>query len=89
MNDLAETDRVRAMPKEFSVLLIVAGIGGILLPGPVGTPLLVLGGLMLWPRALGKFETFFEGRFPRLHHHSVRQVNRFLNDLERRYPTPK
>jgi hypothetical protein len=89
MNDLAETHRVRAMPKEFGVLLIVAGVGGILLPGPVGTPFLILGGLMLWPRALEKLEVFLEGRYPRVHHHGVRQVNRFLDDLERRYPTPK
>ena len=39
------------MPKEVGVLLIVSGIGGILLPGPVGTPFLLLGCLMLWPRA--------------------------------------
>jgi hypothetical protein len=89
MNDAEEIIRVRAMPREFSILLIVAGIGGILLPGPVGTPFLVLGGIMLWPRALGRLEALLAGRFPRLHRGSVRQINRFLDDLERRYPTPK
>jgi hypothetical protein len=88
MNDAEEIIRVRAMPREFSVLLIVAGVGGILLPGPVGTPFLILGGMMLWPRALRRLEAFLEARLPRLHREGVRQINRFLDDLERRYPTP-
>ena len=87
--DAEEIRRIRAMPKEVGALLIVAGIGGILLPGPVGTPFLVLGGVMLWPRAFGGLEDFVEKRFPRLHHQSVRQIKRFLDDLERRYPPPE
>lgn len=86
MDDAEEIRRIRAMPTEVGVLLIVAGIGGILLPGPVGTPFLVLGAVMLWPRAFGRLETFVEQRFPRMHHQSVRQIKRFLDDLERRYP---
>ncbi len=78
--------RVRGMPAEVGILLIVAGIGGILLPGPVGTPFLVLGGVMLWPKAFNQTERCVEKRFPRMHHHGVKQINRFLDDLERRYP---
>ena len=89
MNDAEEIRRIRAMPKEVGALLIVAGIGGILLPGPVGTPFLVLGGVMLWPRAFGRLEILVEKRFPRLHHQGVRQIKRFLDDLERRYPDTK
>jgi hypothetical protein len=89
MDDAEEIRRIRAMPKEVGVLLIVAGIGGILLPGPVGTPFLVLGGVMLWPRAFEGLETLVEKRFPRLHHQSVRQIKRFLDDLDRRYPISK
>jgi hypothetical protein len=89
MDHSDDIHRIRAMPKEFGVLLIVAGIGGVLLPGPVGTPLLVLGGVMLWPNAIGRLEAFFERRFPRTHHLGIHQINRFIDDLERRYPTPK
>jgi hypothetical protein len=89
MDDDAEIRRIQAMPKEVGVLLIVAGIGGILLPGPVGAPFLVLGGVMLWPRAFTRMEIFLQKRFPRMHHQSVRQIKRFLDDLDRRYPTPK
>ncbi len=51
INDADEIRRIWAMPKEAGVLLIDAGIGGILLPGPVGTPFLILGGVVLWPPA--------------------------------------
>jgi len=88
-SDAQEIQRIRAMPKEVGVLLIVSGIGGVLLPGPVGTPFLVLGGLMLWPWAFERLENFLEKRFPRMHHQSVRQIKRFLDDMEWRYPTPK
>ncbi len=83
---LEEIRRVRAVPREVGILLIVSGIGGILLPGPVGTPFLILGCITLWPRAFEQTGRFFEGWFPRMHHHGVKQINRFLDDLERRYP---
>jgi hypothetical protein len=88
-DDAAEIRRIRAMPKEVGVLLIAAGVGGILLPGPVGTPFLILGAVMLWPRAFEKLESYIEKRFPRMHHQSVQQIKRFLDDLERRYPISK
>ena len=89
MNDAEEIQRIRAMPKEVGVLLIVAGIGGLLLPGSIGSPFLILGGVVLWPKAFERLEIWFEKRFPRMHHQSVRQIKRFLDDLERRYPLPK
>ena len=78
--------RVRAMPTEVGALLIVSGIGGIILPGPVGTPFLILGCLVLWPKAFHAVGTCFEKRFPTMHHHGVTQINRYLDDLEKRYP---
>jgi len=86
---LEQIRRVQAMPTEVGVLLIVSGIGGILLPGPVGTPFLVLGCLMLWPRAFRRVGICLETQFPRMHHHGVKQINRFLDDLESRYPVSK
>lgn len=81
--------RYRGMPKEIGILLVVAGIGGILLPGPVGTPMLILGGVILWPRAFKKMDTFLENHLPRMHKEGVRQIDRFLDDMNRRYPLPK
>ena len=88
-SDVEQVRRIEKMPKEVGLLLIVAGIGGILLPGPVGTLFLVLGGVVLWPRAFGRLEGFLERRLPRLHHQSMLQITRFLDDLERRYPLEK
>jgi hypothetical protein len=86
LSDAEQVRRIEHMPREVGVLLIVAGIGGILLPGPVGSPFLVLGAVILWPRAFRGLEGFFERRFPKLHHQSMRQITRFLDDLEARYP---
>ena len=73
INDAEEIRRIRAMLKEVGVLLIVAGIGGIPLSGPVGRPFQVLGGVVLWPRRFRCLEGFLEGRFPRLHHQGTHQ----------------
>ena len=72
--------------RELGALLIVSGIAGVLLPGPVGTPLLILGCVMIWPRAFRQVSLFFARRFPRTHHLGSLQSTRFLSDLERRYP---
>jgi uncharacterized RDD family membrane protein YckC len=77
---------VGVLPKEVGVLLIVAGIGGLLLPGPIGSPFVLLGAVTLWPRAFGKLELAFQQRFPGLHRRGTRQIKRFIADLERRYP---
>ena len=89
MCDAEEVQRIRALPKEVGALLVVAGIGGVLLPGPVGTPFLIVGGVILWPKAFERVELFFKKRFPKTHHQSVRQIKRFLHDLDRRYPITK
>ncbi len=67
-------------------MLVAVGSLGWLLPGMVGTPALIAGGLVLWPRAFGKVESWFERRYPKLHHESMRQLGRYLRDLDRRYP---
>jgi hypothetical protein len=85
-DDAGQVRKIEKMPREVGVLLIVAGVGGMLLPGPVGSPFLILGGVILWPRAFRRVESWFETHFPRTHHQSMRQIVRFLDDLERRYP---
>jgi hypothetical protein len=82
-----EMVKLESLPKEFGVLMIVAGIGGVLLPGPVGAPFLILGGLLLFPKTFKKVDEGFANKFPRLHREGMKQVYRFVKDLERRYPT--
>ena len=66
-------------------MLITAGIVGFILPGP-GTPAIIAGGLVLWPNAFGKLETWLEQAHPKVHKKGMQQINRFLNDLQKRYP---
>jgi hypothetical protein len=83
--EVAELDRIKELPKELGVMLLTAGIVGFILPGP-GTPAIIAGGLALWPEAFGKLESWLERSHPNVHRQGVRQINRFLNDLEKRYP---
>jgi hypothetical protein len=56
-------------------------------PGhPVGTPPVTAGGVALWPKAFGKVDGWFERPFPKAHWGSMRQIVRYLADLEKRYP---
>ncbi len=66
-------------------MLLSAGVVGFVLPGP-GVPALVAGGLILWPEGFGKVEAWLRRRFPRVHRKGMEQIDRFLSDLERRYP---
>ena len=82
----AELARIKDLPKEVGVMLLTVGVLGFVLPGVVGTPVAIAGGLVLWPKAFGKVENWFERRFPKMHKQSLYQINRYLNDLENRYP---
>jgi hypothetical protein len=83
---LASTRRLEELPKELGVLLASVGIMGIILPGIAGTPALIAGGLVLWPKTFSGVESWFSHRFPIAHRKSMQQVGRFLDDLDRRYP---
>ena len=78
--------RLEKLPKEVGALLIAIGIAGLLLPGPVGSPFVLAGGLVLWPSGFNRVEGWFEKKFPGLHRSGVTQIDRYLGDLERRYP---
>ena len=80
--------RLEELPKEVGVMLIAAGIVGLVMPGP-GTPALIAGGLVLWPGAFRKLELWLEQRHPAVHHRSMKQIGRFLDDLEKRYPNSR
>ena len=83
--DQSDLERLKRLPKEVGVMLIAAGVVGLILPGP-GTPALIAGGLALWPGAFSKLELWLERRYPVVHEKSMRQIGRFLDDLEKRYP---
>ena len=82
---LSDLKRFKKLPKEIGMMLIAAGVVGVILPGP-GTPALIAGGLALWPGAFGKLESWLQRRYPGVHRRSMKQIGRFLDDLEKRYP---
>jgi hypothetical protein len=71
--------RAEQLPKEAGWLLITAGIVGLVVPGLLGTPFLLAGAVVLTPGG-SKLLSRWAG------HSATRQVGRFLDDLERRYP---
>jgi hypothetical protein len=83
-----DSGMIGELPREIGVLLMIAGLGGVLLPGPVGTPFLLAGLVTLWPSLFARMEICFQGRFPGMHRRGTKQIKRFLVDLDRRYPLP-
>ena len=81
--------KLAELPREVGVMLMTVGTLGFVLPGMVGMPALLAGGLVLWPKTFSKVETWFERRWPRLHQESTKQIGRYLTDLDRRYPIKK
>lgn len=74
------------LPVEVSLTIVCAGIVGLVLPGPFGTPLIVGGGLSLWPRAFRPIDRWVQRRMPSAHASGTNWLARFRSDLERRYP---
>jgi len=70
---------VEQLPREAGWLLITAGIVGLVVPGVLGAPFLLAGAVILAPGG-SKLLSRWAGRS------TMRQVSRFLDDLERRYP---
>jgi hypothetical protein len=77
------------LPPEIGMLLILSGIAGILLPGPVGTPLLIAGGVTLWPKTFQPIERWFSRRCPQAHREGVLQIKEFVANLQNRFPEQK
>ena len=67
-------------------MLMAAGVVGVILPGPMGTPLLLAGGFVLAPKMFGKLDICLKTRCPNVRHQGVKMLGRFLDDLEKRYP---
>jgi hypothetical protein len=78
--------RIRRLPPEVGAVLIAVGVVGVILPGPIGTPLLLAGGLALLPSVFGRLDRWVEKRSPTLHGRGMSLVDRFIDDLEKRFP---
>jgi hypothetical protein len=87
-DDQSAVRRIKDLPREFGVMLVSVGALGVVLPGVMGAPALVAGGLVLWPGTFGGLEEWLRRRNPGLYQRGMQQLGRFLDDMERRYPVP-
>ncbi len=81
--------RIERLPTEVGVLLLTAGIVTGMLPpppGPFDLTIIVSGGVVLWPRGFRAIEGWAGRHFPKAHLAGMRFLDRYLDDLERRYP---
>jgi hypothetical protein len=81
-----EQTRLPSLPPEIGVLLTMVGTAGVVLPGMIGAPFLVAGGIALWPSGFRKVERWLMKVSPKVYETGVQQLEQFLADLERRYP---
>jgi hypothetical protein len=79
-------EKLRRLPPEVGTVLVGVGMLGMILPGLVGTPILIAGAVVLVPTVFDKCDRWTQRRFPQSHRIGMRYVERFIDDLEKRYP---
>jgi hypothetical protein len=80
--------RIANVPRDVGWMMVSVGILGVLLPGIIGTPFLVTGIAVLAPGG-PRLLTRWARRNPNwVVLASLKQMGRWLDDLERRYPRP-
>ena len=85
----ATARRIERLPTEVGVLLLTAGIMTGMLPpppGPFDLTIIISGGVVLWPRGFRAIEGWAGKHFPKAHLAGMRFLDRYLDDLEHRYP---
>ncbi|MBV8320419.1 MAG: hypothetical protein JO049_07060 [Hyphomicrobiales bacterium] len=78
--------RITNLPRDVGWMMVSVGVLGVVLPGVPGAPFLIAGIAVLvpgGPRLLTRWAT----RRPKgVVHTGLKQIGRWLDDLERRYP---
>ena len=86
----SETVRsLERLPTEVGLLLLLAGVTMSMTPpppGPFDLSIMLSGGLVLWLRGFRAIDSWSRKRFPTAHRAGMRFLDRYLDDLERRYP---
>lgn len=78
--------RIESMPRDVGVMLLGVGFAGFVLPGIFGLPFLLAGGVILMPETTRKIKRKFGMEKPGHTDFADKQINRFLDDLDKRYP---
>ena len=76
------------LPRDVGWMLFGVGFAGFVAPGIIGLPFMVAGGLILWPKTTHRMQGMLgNGASNKALEAGMKQVTRFLDDLEKRYPT--
>ena len=81
--------RIGKLPAGVGVILMGIGAVGLIVPGPIGTPFILAGGLVLAPRIFGAVDRCVQHRLPTFYWTGMEAVERFMDDFEKRYPSGK
>ena len=77
---------IEQLPRDVGWLLFGVGFAGVVAPGVFGLPFMIGGGMILWPRTSQRLFDLLAGGSPKTMNAGIKQVYRFLDDLEKRYP---
>jgi hypothetical protein len=78
--------RFTQLPREAGWLLMTAGVVGLVVPGILGTPFLLAGAVVVLPGGPKLLSRWIGRNPPKIVGSAIRQIGRFIDDLERRYP---
>ncbi len=81
------TERIEELPRDVGWMLFGVGFAGFVAPGIFGLPFMVAGSMILWPKTTKRLQNLLVR--PSAENKQVagmKQIVRFLDDLERRYP---
>ncbi len=78
--------RITNLPRDVGWMMISVGVLGVILPGLPGVPFLVAGVAVLSPGGPQLLTRWAKRRPKGVVHTGLKQIGRWLDDLERRYP---
>jgi len=81
--------RIEHLSREVGWVLVTAGVVGLIVPGMPGAPVLLVGVFVLVPGGPRLLSRWAGRNPPKVVRTAMRQIGRFLDDLERRYPRRK
>jgi hypothetical protein len=83
-------ERISKLPRDVGWMLFGVGFAGFVAPGIFGLPFMAAGGLILWPRTTRRLQGFLGKKAPeKAMSIGMKQIVRFIDDLDRRYPKAK
>ncbi len=80
--------RIVNVPHDVGWMMVTVGVLGVILPGIIGTPFLVAGIAVLVPEGPQRLTRWVRRNPNWAVHAGLKQMGRWLDDLERRYPRP-